>query len=35
MRFSAFEGVPTRRAPRLGEHTADVLGADATARKAV
>jgi crotonobetainyl-CoA:carnitine CoA-transferase CaiB-like acyl-CoA transferase len=27
LRFSAFDSVPMRRAPKLGEHTADVLGA--------
>jgi len=26
VRFSAFESVTTRRAPKLGEHTADILG---------
>ena len=35
LRFSAFDSVPTRRAPNLGEHTAEVVGATTTTRKAV
>ena len=35
LRLSAFDSVPTRRAPNLGEHTAEVIGATTTTRKAV